>query len=76
MITGCLLCGTKTRQIDASVYAGDYHSPPADSDYAPARQCVECGAIMDVTPVGKTVRLSVSGVAYVPPRNQWREPLK
>jgi hypothetical protein len=71
MITGCPQCGRKTRQIDASVYAGDYHQ---NHDYAPGRQCVDCGTVYEVNRIGKSVRLQLHEVNRLPPRNKWEEP--
>lgn len=72
MITSCTNCKRKTRQIDASVYAGDYHSGDL---YATCRQCVECGQIYNVQKVGETVTATYRKTAYIPPRKQWEEPL-
>ncbi len=72
MITGCHQCGRKTRQIDASVYAGDYHG---GNLYAPGRQCIECGTVYQVNRVGKTLRLHIVGVHRLPPRNKWETPI-
>lgn len=74
MITLCQRCEKKTRQIDASVYAGDYHSPPSDTDYAFGRQCVNCGAIYEVKKIGQTKRTFFQRFAALPPKNQWEEP--
>jgi hypothetical protein len=71
MISSCLKCLRKTRQIDASVYAGDYHS---DGPYGFGRQCVECGLIVEVRQVGKTVDLSPRHASLLPPRTRWEEP--
>ncbi len=75
MITGCPTCNRKTRQIDASGYVGDYHSPPTDGDWAPGRQCVECGSKFSVQKIGKSVRLAWLCVSMVPPRLRWEEPI-
>lgn len=71
MITGCPQCDRKTRQIDASIYAGDYHS---GDHWANGRQCVECGTVYEVNKIGKSVRLQIVSVHRLPPRNQWLEP--
>ena len=75
MITGCPSCERKTRQIDASVYAGDYQTSPGADLYAPGRQCVECGAVFEVMTVGKVKRPELHGYANLPPRNRWEEPI-
>lgn len=72
MITGCTKCGRKTRQIDASVYAGDYHGGDV---WAAGRQCVECGTIFEVQAIGKTKRAHAWQAKFVPPRNDWQEPI-
>jgi uncharacterized Zn finger protein len=71
MISSCPQCDRKTRQIDASVYAGDYHG---GDHYAPGRQCTECGTVYEVQKIGKTKRLHLISVHRLPPRNQWEEP--
>ena len=75
MITSCPNCRRKTRQIDASEYAGDYHSPPSPDDMAKARQCTECGSVYHVHYVGKTIRNEFMRRSLLPPRNDWEEPL-
>ena len=72
MISLCQQCETKTRQIDASVYAGDYHT---FHQYGYGRQCVECGTVYAVNRVGKSVRLEPMAVRSLPPRKSWLEPL-
>lgn len=71
MISHCPTCRRKTRQIDASVYAGDYHG---FDYYAPGRQCISCGSIYGVVGVGKSARLIRHGGALCPPRDRWQEP--
>jgi len=81
MITICPNCSTsgksiKTRQIDASVYVGDYHSPASANDWSPGRQCVECGAVIHVTVFKKGAkRTTLNGFANLPPRKNWETPI-
>ncbi len=72
MITTCASCDRKTRQIDASLYAGDYHGGDL---YAFGRQCVECGTIYEAQKIGKTVSTQPHTVTNIPPRNRWEEPM-
>ena len=65
MINLCHECGRKTRQIDASLYAGDYHGGDL---WTPGRQCVECGTVYEVIQIGKTKRLQSRAVNWLPPR--------
>ena len=74
MTTTCKQCGRKTHQIDASIYAGDYHG---FDHYGYGRQCVECGTVYEVGKMGSrgAVRyLGIVGVHRLPPRMKWEEP--
>ena len=71
MVAFCSTCGRQCRQIDASVYGGDYRN---DGPYAYGRQCVECGSVFEVQAVGKSAHISYRTKAWIPPRSKWEEP--
>jgi len=74
MITSCAECGRKTRQIDASIYAGDYQSDDPQL-YATARQCVQCGTVYEVRKFRKQVRvIERISCRFLPPQSKWEEP--